>query len=151
MCRRCAEHAGPELPLFRIGILIAGGVTYFAILWWVQWINAAEHNFTLMDILRWSQHVETSAAQIQKSYDWKITQWSGLGSAILTATLGFVSAVVVEVLKGTKVLTKADFVLIVVTGAAALLAAYAFTHFQVSALNTEFLRLYNLLALLRSG
>jgi len=46
-----------------------------------------------------SRELSTSASQIQKAYDWTISQWSTFANALLTATLAFISTCVVELYK----------------------------------------------------
>ena len=116
--------------------------------WWIlklRWAHPA-----LVDILLWSRDVPTAATQLQKSYDWTITQWSGFATAVLVAVLGFLSTVVAEFLKGTYVVWRRQFFPLIIVGVSSLLAAYSFANLKVSMLNDEFVGLYSLLSLIHS-
>jgi hypothetical protein len=116
---------------------------------WVQEINFRLQRPTLLDIILWSEDVSISAPQIQKTYDWTIAQWSGIATAALTATLGFLSTVVVETLKGTTLTSAPVFMGAVAIGVGSSVAISAFCHFQMNALNNDFATLYDVLTFLR--
>jgi hypothetical protein len=86
---------------------VAGGVAYFALVWllwnWLRDARAAD--VTVGNILTWVRDISTSSSQLQKRYDWEIAQWSSFATAVLSATLGFISAAVIETLKKPDVFT----------------------------------------------
>ena len=45
-------------------------------------------DLTVGDLLNFIEDVPTSAAQLQKAYDWNISQWSTLGNALLICHIG---------------------------------------------------------------
>ena len=102
-----------------------------------------------MDVILWSEHIPTSAAQVQKSYDWTIAQWSGIAAAALTAILGLLSATIVEMLKGTLVVGRGRLFVAVGAGVSSLLAVCGLCQYEITQLNNDFLTLYAVLALLR--
>jgi hypothetical protein len=105
----------------------------------------------VIDLLLWSQEPATSVGQIQKAYDWHIAQWSAFGTAVLTAILGFISAVILEVWKGTKIAVPRDIYIVTALGIISSIALYAFSQYRIQRLRTQFLRLYSALALLNQG
>lgn len=104
---------------------------------------------TVGDVLRWSQELATSSSQIQKAYEWEIAQWSGFATVVLTATLGFLSATVLEVLKNPSLLLTREAVSLVGLGVVASLALYGLAQYQIDRLRREFVRLYSLLIILK--
>lgn len=142
----------------------------------LQLENYWEYKPTLLDILIWADNPTLSATQLQKSYDWTIAQWSAFATAILTAVLGFISAVIVDMLKGPSVSVSATSGTsttgaspstatggtssvtaaglsrgVIIAGVLAFVALYAFDQFQISRLNAQFIELFSLFALLHSG
>ena len=103
---------------------------------WIRRLYTPQE-FTLMEILLWSEDAPTSVSQIQKSFDWAISQWSGFSTAVLVATLGFLSAAVMEFLKGTLVAWRRQFMTLIILGVLSLLATYSFGHLQITVLNDE--------------
>ncbi len=102
---------------------------------------------TVEDILNFSADVPTSTTQIQKAYDWKISQLSSLGNAMLTATLAFVSTAVVEFYKDS--FKRPDLSVAVLIGTSVSLGLYLWCQVRIAHLRNEFVSLYALLAFLR--
>jgi hypothetical protein len=102
---------------------------------------------TVEDILNFSEDVPTSTAQMQKAFDWKISQLSSLGNTVLTATLAFVSTSVVEFYKDS--FKRPDLSVAVFIGTSFSLCLYLWCQARISHLRNEFVALYALLAFLR--
>ena len=100
---------------------------------------------TFGDVLIWSEDLSTSTSQIQKLYDWRISQWTGLGTAVLTATLGFISAAIIEIIKDPKIYNRL-LVSVVGLGVAISVAIYGLCQRRVVSLRREFMAFYALLA-----
>lgn len=102
---------------------------------------------TIFDLVRWADDVPLSAGQIQKAYDWRITQWAALGNAILAAVFAFLSSAIIESYKQS--LKLPHFWLLV--GGATLLyvSCYAFCRFRIIRLRQEFLALYTFLLVIK--
>jgi hypothetical protein len=130
-------------------LLVIGGVAYVCFL--ILLIRRRELvniPIRLVDLFVWSRDLTTSASQIQKSYDWQIAQWSSFGTAVLTATLGFISAIVLEVWKGTQLAEGKDKYIVIALGLISSLALYAVCQLRIKILRARFVRLYSALVLL---
>ena len=103
---------------------------------------------TFGEIVRLARDVPLSTAQLQKAYDWEISQWSDFGKAILGASLAFLSGVALETLKQSPTLSS-DQTLLLSSGLAASLFLYAVCYEKTKRLRVEFLQLYRLLLLLK--
>jgi hypothetical protein len=126
-------------------LLVIGGVAYVCFL--ILLIRRRELvniPIRLVDLFVWSRDLTTSASQIQKSYDWQIAQWSSFGTAVLTATLGFV----LEVWKGTQLAEGKDKYIVIALGLISSLALYAVCQLRIKILRARFVRLYSALVLL---
>lgn len=97
------------------------------------------------DLIRWSNDIETSMEQIQKAYDWKINQWSSFGKAFLTATLAFISTVIIAILKGKITLESGHDSLNVALGVLSALIIYCITIYQTRQYRREYLAIYKLM------
>jgi len=97
----------------------------------------------------WSKDHATSSAQVQKLYDWHIAQWSGFGTAVLTATVGFISAVGLETLKTPTIWDKRGTTALVAIGLASSIVLYALTQLRIQRLREVFRDLYSLMCNLK--
>ena len=102
----------------------------------------------VIDLLVWSQELATSAGQMQKAYEWQIAQWSAFGTAVLAATLGFISAAILEVWKGTQIGGARGIYIVIALGVISSVALYAVCQYRIQMLRAQFLRLYSALVLL---
>lgn len=108
------------------------------------------HEFSRSDLLIWPDDLAVSSAQIQKAYDWSITQWASFGNAILTAIFGLLASALVETYRMVQTHDPhRDIVFWVAVGVTVLvyLAVYAFCRWKILRLRQEFLALYTLLAI----
>jgi hypothetical protein len=96
-------------------------------------------------MLLWSKDMPNSIAQIQKSYDWTIAQWSGIATATLTAILTLLAGAAVEALKGT-VVAATPLIVTVIVGVLLFSGGFAMCNYEITMLKNEFLTLYGLLA-----
>ena len=94
------------------------------------------------DIFLWSRHAAGAMLNITKAFDWRVTQWSGFATALLAATLAFVSAVVVEYFKGTPLPNLGKVALL---GVAASILVFVLSQRRIRLLKNQFLRIYSLL------
>jgi len=101
------------------------------------------------EIALWSKDHATSSAQVQKLYDWHIAQWSGFGTAVLTATVGFISAVGLETLKTPTIWDKRGTTALVAIGLASSIVLYALTQLRIQRLREVFRDLYSLMCNLK--
>ena len=104
---------------------------------------------SVSELMLWADEFEVSIVQIRAIYEWRIEQWSSFGKAVLTATLAFVSAVVIAALKGEIDLSKSSGFLIVCDGILVSIAAFLFCQRKISLLRQEFQAIFNLLSMLR--
>jgi len=100
--------------------------------------------FEFDDVLDWAEEISTSANQLQKAYDWEINQWSTFGNAILAATLAFISACTLEIMKQT--LKSSHVAAIMIAGVVTSIALYVTCRVRIAKLRNEFLLLYTLVA-----
>ena len=100
--------------------------------------------FEFDDVLDWAEEIGTSANQLQKAYDWEISQWSTLGNAVLAALLAFLSACTLEIMKQT--LKSSHVAAIMIAGVATSIALYVICRVRIAKLKNEFLLLYTLVA-----
>jgi hypothetical protein len=128
---------------------------------WLQIAKQLRFSFLLFGLARWSQPLTltvgdllnfaedfaTSANQLQKVYDWNISQWSSLGNTILTAT--FLSTCVVELYKAS--FLRPHLSKTIITGLVISLGLYLRCQFQITKLKKEFVAVYSLLASLRDA
>jgi len=100
-------------------------------------------------IMAWGRNIDAAAAQIAKTYEWQIQQWSGFANSLLTATLSFISAVAASSFTSDfKINTRRLISLVILTLATSLLS-YANCQQRISYLKSEFYHFYNLLLLLK--
>jgi len=104
---------------------------------------------SVSELLLWAEELGVSLEQLKATYEWQIDQWSSFSKAVLTATLAFVSAVVIAVLKQEIEFTKINGILIVLAGILVSTAIYLFAQRTISRLRQEFLALLNILSLLK--
>lgn len=104
-------------------------------------------NPTIGEILAWVDNLPSSADQIQKAYDWRISQWATFGNAVITALFALLLSAVVEWYK--EPMKYPHFWLIVAGNASSYLVAYALCRFRIATLQREFIALYTLLAVLK--
>lgn len=104
-------------------------------------------NLTVSDLISLSEEISTSADQLQKAYDWTINQWSNFGNALLVATLGFVSACIIEVYKDSIKVPHIWIALIV--GVVLSTTLYMRCQIEIRKLRNEFMSVYALLAELK--
>jgi hypothetical protein len=104
-------------------------------------------DFTILDLLIWPDDLTVSSAQIQKGYDWDITQWATFGNAVLTAIFGLLASALVETYKNPKHNWQADESFWMLVGITAFEYAliYVFCRLRIVNLRKEFLSLYTLL------
>jgi uncharacterized membrane protein len=82
---------------------------------------------------------------LTKAYDWRVSQWSAFSTALLTATLAFISAVVLEYFKDT-LYTNVDLKLrVALLGVMASIFVYLMSQKRISLLKEQFLRVCTLL------
>jgi ABC-type transport system involved in cytochrome c biogenesis permease subunit len=98
---------------------------------------------TVHDLVVWGDDVALSTGQLQKAFDWRITQWATLSNAILTAIFFLITTGLVETYKQT---LKLRYFWAWV-GAAVLIycCSYLFCRLKIRRLRREFLALYTLL------
>lgn len=105
-------------------------------------------NVSVGDLLRWSQKTSEAMTQVKTMYDWRISQWSTFSTALMTATLAFLSAALIGFLKGEIKLSNHSHVTIIFCGASSSLALYAFCHRSIASLRREFTEIYRILGML---
>ena len=97
---------------------------------------------SVTDFLLWSRHITEAMLAITKTYDWRVSQWSGFATAVLTATLAFISAVVVEYLKDSIYTNVKIKLQVAVLGILASVLVYLTSHRRITLIKNEFLRIY---------
>lgn len=100
---------------------------------------------SIRDIFLWARQFSMSNPQLQKAFDWHIAQWSGVATAVLAATLAFVSSVVIEKIKNPRLVFTGAEVLLIGLGVASSLGVFAFAHYKIVSLRRRFLRLHSIL------
>jgi len=101
--------------------------------------------YYLADLLIWSHKAAESMLNLTKAYDWRVSQWSAFSTALLTATLAFISAVVLEYFKDT-LYTNVDLKLrVALLGVMASIFVYLMSQKRISLLKEQFLRVCTLL------
>jgi hypothetical protein len=101
------------------------------------------------EIALWSKDHATSSAQVQKLYDWHIAQWSGSGTVVLTATVGFISAVTLETLKTPTIWDKRGTAGLVAIGLTSSTVLYLLIQLRIQRLREVFRDLYSLMCNLK--
>lgn len=101
---------------------------------------------TVAEVLTWAVDPITSSDRIQRTYDWQISRWSALGTAVLTSALGFVSTCVAEI-STTPALSPSTSALLVV-GSVLAFALYAYSASRIRMLRLEYRNLYTILMIL---
>jgi hypothetical protein len=136
--------------VFGIEALFVGAACTYVVFLILQILRGRVINVPIrvIDLFILSKNLSTSAAQIQKSYDWQITQWSGFGTAVLTATLGFISAAGLDIWKGAQLPHESNTYTVIGIGIVSSLALYALCQYRVARLRARFSVLYGALALL---
>jgi hypothetical protein len=99
------------------------------------------------NLIAFLKDLPTSAAQLQKAYDWNIAQWSNFGTTLLTATLGFISACLVALYKG----EIRHLTIAMLAGIAAALCLYLKSQIEINKLKNQFVCVYSFLAKLYLG
>ena len=101
-------------------------------------------------ILNWARNLDAAINQITKTYEWRIGQWSALSTALVTAVLGFISAVAVaSITEGLQHITGWKVVFIVL-GLVMLILSYVISWQMVHRIKEEYSQLYGLLQVLKS-
>ena len=101
--------------------------------------------YYLADLLIWSHKAAEAMLNLTKAYDWRVSQWSAFSTALITATLAFISAVVLEYFKDT-LYTNVELKLrIALLGIMASLLVYLMSQKRISPLKEQFLRVCTLL------
>lgn len=99
--------------------------------------------FSVADIVNMSGELSTSASQVQKAYDWTISQWSSFANAVLAAMLGFISTCVVELYKGS--FKKPHISIAMAAGIGVSLSLYIRCQIKINELRNDFIYFYKLL------
>jgi len=107
------------------------------------WRRFIPLGFSVADIFDMSAQLSTSASQLQKAYDWTISQWSSFANAVLAATLGFISTCVVELYKES--FKKPHLSIAMAAGIGVSLWLYIRCEIKINELRNEFIYLYELL------
>lgn len=102
---------------------------------------------TLNDVLIWAEDVPLSTAQVQKAYDWRISQQAGIANAALVAMFTLITSSVIEGMKQT--LSHQHSWIVIVAGELAFGGIYLVARLRIRALRQEFLAFYSLLGLMR--
>ena len=102
-----------------------------------------EHSYD--ELLLWSRKSADAMLQLVKAYDWRVLQWSGFCTGVLTATLAFISAVVLEYFKNTIVIDLKFKLWLTLLGAMASFLVYLICQRRISVIKNQFLALYTLL------
>jgi hypothetical protein len=110
----------------------------------------SRNNISIRTIVRWGRSVDAAIAQITKAYEWRIQQWTSCGTAILTAALGFISAVAVSSFKEELRMNSWIVASIVSLALLASLCSYAICQQRITRLKDEYLRLYSLLLFIKN-
>jgi len=107
--------------------------------------KSRRRRITIGMIFNWGRNADTAIAQITKEYEWRIAQWSALGSALLTAGLAFLSTVAVSAFKGEFKMELTVVMPIIVLGIICTAQSYILCQMTINRLRREFLYLYDLL------
>lgn len=129
------------LIVFRPGAIrwIARGISTT----WLARIVHLEHSADEIEL--WSLKSADAMLQLVKAYDWRVLQWSGFSTGVLTATLAFISAVVVEYFKNTIVIELRFKLWLTLLGALASFLVYLISQRRITVIKNQFLALYTLL------
>jgi Na+/H+-dicarboxylate symporter len=95
---------------------------------------------TKFDFFSKTKRFDLSVGQLQKIYDWKISQYSNTANAFLSALAGFVGSVVLEEIKNSSFNAAA----VLYVGVAATLCLWVMCHLEVRALRNGFFEGYKL-------
>jgi hypothetical protein len=139
----------PHSTVFLIAALLFGIVllTVALILFVTLGIQLITSRFLPIDLsagnlVSFLKDLPTSAGQLQKAYDWNISQWSNFGTTLLTGTLGFITTCLVAFYKGEiKHLT-----ITMLVGVAAALCLYLKSQIEINKLKNQFMYWYSLLS-----
>lgn len=105
-------------------------------------------DMSVLDLMIWSVDVDSSMDQLRAAYEWHIDQWVDLGRIILTAALGFVSALAVGWLKNEIKLDHAIVVTVVAVGLTGSFLVFAYCQRTVQRLRHEFMAIYTILRII---
>jgi zinc transporter ZupT len=101
--------------------------------------------YYIAELLIWSHKAAESMLNLTKAYDWRVSQWSAFSTALITATLAFISAVVLEYFKDT-VNTNVELKLrVALLGIVASILVYLMSQKRITLLKEQFLRVCTLL------
>ena len=100
---------------------------------------------SIWDILLWSRKTADAMLQITKAYDWRVQQWSGLATGVLTASLAFISAVVLEYFKNSITIDARLKLWFTLLGVWASFLVYLAAQRRITFLRKHFTGLYTLL------
>jgi hypothetical protein len=101
------------------------------------------------ELALWLRDFPTSAAQIQKTYDWRIAQWSALGTAVLTTSLGFLSGAALELIKNPALWHTTDELRILSLGFCSSITLYLLVQLRIARLRRTFETIYTIMCVLK--
>lgn len=114
-----------------------------------RWLEIGQQvEISVADIIEWAQELEISMNQIQKAYEWRISQWSIFGKAVLTSAFAFVSGATVALLKGELQVQYTWDIINICIGLILALATYCVSLYQINRLRKEYIALYRIIELI---
>jgi hypothetical protein len=96
---------------------------------------------SVWQVLLWSLKSAEAMLQVTKAYDWRVSQWTGFATGVMTATLAFVSAIVIEYFKDT-IKVGVPLLKIATLGVLASCLVYLMAQRRVTLLKNQFLETY---------
>jgi len=128
--------------------LLAIGIVLF-VLWVIDLIlrALAPLHISAIDLFIFLKDLSVSMNQLQKNYDWNISQWSTFANTVLTATLSFAAACVLEYFKNS--ISRPHLGIVAAAGISVSVALYVKCQSEITRLRSEFEGLHSLLMFLK--
>jgi len=133
---------------FAFAAFLAIGIVLFVV-WVIHLIirALAPLYISAVDLFMFLKDLSVSMNQLQKNYDWNISQWSTLANAVLTAMLSIVATCVVEYFKGS--IPRPQVAIVAAAAIAVSFPLYVKCQSEIARLRSEFEGLHSLLMFLK--
>lgn len=109
----------------------------------------AAREITIGTLFLWSDDPKLALEQVSRGFEWRISQWQSFGKAVLVALLGFVSAILISLLKEEMDFQNSEAVFIVILGVVFTITVYGFTQLTITRIRSEFMAIVRIIMLLK--
>ena len=131
-----------------ISLSIFFAFTVINVSFYIYWRRRRQIEISVADVIEWAQELEISMNQIQKSYEWRISQWSIFGKAVLTSALAFVSGATIAILRGEIQVQCVWDAINICIGIILALSTYGVSLYRIRQLRNEYIGLYRIIKLM---